>query len=111
MFAGKPRRAALAWAPGAAEIATTSGWRSESENARLRLAGERAQNLGPLGLAVAGGLFVFQLLTLYITPVFYLYMEQFQGWLNRQHSRETSLTAKAPLSPARTGPAGAGRDR
>ena len=42
-----------------------------------------------LGIAVVGGLVFSQLLTLYITPVVYTYMDRFQHWIG-------SLTDKAP---------------
>ena len=35
----------------------------------------------PLGIAIVGGLVLSQLLTLYITPVLYLYLDRFAGWL------------------------------
>jgi predicted RND superfamily exporter protein len=43
--------------------------------------GTGAEARRPLGLAVVGGLIVSQTLTLYVTPVFYVYMERFSEWL------------------------------
>ena len=40
----------------------------------------------PLGLAIVGGLVVSQLMTLYTTPVLYLFMEGFAHWSRRQAS-------------------------
>ena len=37
----------------------------------------------PLGIAIVGGLMVSQLLTLYTTPVVYLYLDRLQLWLQR----------------------------
>jgi len=45
--------------------------------------GAGAESRQPLGLSVVGGLLFSQLLTLYVTPVFYLYLERFREWLGR----------------------------
>jgi HAE1 family hydrophobic/amphiphilic exporter-1 len=52
----------------------------------------------PLGLAVEGGLVVSQLLTLYITPVFYIYMDSFQGIIKRFRLRHPAAEAKIPVA-------------
>ncbi|HXP88276.1 MAG TPA: efflux RND transporter permease subunit [Bryobacteraceae bacterium] len=51
----------------------------------------------PLGLAVVGGLVVSQLLTLYITPVVYVYMERFHGLFERAGLRRQKRAAVAPV--------------
>jgi HAE1 family hydrophobic/amphiphilic exporter-1 len=51
--------------------------------------GAGAQSRRPLGLAVVGGLLVSQLITLYITPVYYTYLDSFQKWLSRSRAHET----------------------
>ncbi|TGV82948.1 acriflavine resistance protein B, partial [Mesorhizobium sp. M00.F.Ca.ET.158.01.1.1] len=43
--------------------------------------GASAELRQPLGVAVVGGLLASQALTLFVTPVIYVYMENFSGWL------------------------------
>ena len=43
-------------------------------------AGDGAELRTPLGIAIVGGLMLSQLLTLYTTPVVYLYLDRFRHW-------------------------------
>jgi HAE1 family hydrophobic/amphiphilic exporter-1 len=49
----------------------------------------------PLGLAVVGGLLVSQFLTLYITPVYYVYIEQARMSFSRRKSATKAVAATA----------------
>jgi len=49
--------------------------------------GNGAEMRKPLGIAIVGGLLVSQILTLYTTPVVYLYVDQARNWLLRARVR------------------------
>ncbi len=53
----------------------------------------------PLGITIVGGLLLSQLLTLYTTPVVYLYLDRFSLWFHRLRERRFRRAAAAP-SPA-----------
>ena len=71
-------------------------------------AGAGSESRRPLGIAVVGGLLFSQLLTLYITPVFYVYMEHFQGWLGRHLSGVLGRGGPTRPQPGEPGLATAG---
>jgi len=50
--------------------------------------GAGGESRQPLGLAVVGGLFFSQLFTLFVTPVFFVYMERFRTWIGGSSGRD-----------------------
>jgi HAE1 family hydrophobic/amphiphilic exporter-1 len=62
--------------------------------------GAGAESRRPLGMAVVGGLIVSQLLTLYITPVVFYYMDKFQekvsSWLRKHKIKKGPEIVKSP---------------
>ncbi len=60
--------------------------------------GAGAESRQPLGLAVVGGLLFSQFLTLFVTPVFYLYMDGFRQKLGRR-SRKMIEAAGSQVQP------------
>jgi len=55
--------------------------------------GEGSELRRPLGIAIVGGLIVSQMLTLYTTPVIYLYLDRFSLWCRRRWSSGQSPVA------------------
>jgi multidrug efflux pump len=54
----------------------------------------------PLGIAIVGGLLLSQVLTLYSTPVIYLYMDRFRSWGQRlRGGGATPLARGATMHP------------
>ena len=57
--------------------------------------GDGAELRQPLGISIVGGLVVSQLLTLYTTPVVYLYMERLSAWSRRRFGRKNKTETSA----------------
>jgi multidrug efflux pump len=57
--------------------------------------GDGAEMRRPLGIAIVGGLLVSQVLTLYTTPVVYLYLDRFRLWGLRKRAKPEAV---APLA-------------
>jgi multidrug efflux pump len=51
--------------------------------------GEGSEFRQPLGITIIGGLVLSQILTLYTTPVVYLYLDRFRHWSGRRRSRSS----------------------
>ena len=59
--------------------------------------GAGAESRRPLGVAVVGGLLTSQILTLYLTPVIYLYFERFQEWIRHRRGKKKVSAEKAAV--------------
>ena len=55
----------------------------------------------PLGITIVGGLIVSQMLTLFTTPVVYIYLDRLRWWASRRHRESQPLPPPSPsISPA-----------
>jgi multidrug efflux pump len=61
--------------------------------------GEGGELRRPLGIAIVGGLLVSQVLTLYTTPVIYLYLDRFAIWSRTRWGRHDPLLADPEPAP------------
>jgi multidrug efflux pump len=63
------------------------------------MTGQGSEMRQPLGIAIVGGLFISQILTLYTTPVVYIYLDRFHLWFNRTF-RRSKRRRSSPASGA-----------
>jgi HAE1 family hydrophobic/amphiphilic exporter-1 len=56
--------------------------------------GAGAESRRPLGLAVVGGLIFSQTLTLFITPIYYIYLDRVGPWLRKLFGRKKAVTVE-----------------
>ena len=62
--------------------------------------GEGSELRHPLGITIVGGLIVSQILTLYTTPVVFIYLDSFGKWLGRLWNRYYVRVNPTPLARA-----------
>jgi HAE1 family hydrophobic/amphiphilic exporter-1 len=62
--------------------------------------GAGAEARRPLGIAVVGGLLFSQMVTLYVTPVIYTYMDSLQRWLAHRAARAPAARVEPALGGA-----------
>ena len=65
--------------------------------------GAGASTRRPLGVAVVGGLAFSQLVTLYVTPVFYTYLDEWQQWFSRKKQPAKAVSTSPEVAPTYSG--------
>jgi multidrug efflux pump len=60
------------------------------------MTGQGSEMRRPLGIAIVGGLFISQILTLYTTPIVYVYLDRFRNWVARTLRRGPKPLSSEP---------------
>ncbi|HRW58248.1 MAG TPA: efflux RND transporter permease subunit, partial [Chlamydiales bacterium] len=64
----------------------------------IGIGGASAQARRSLGVVIVGGLIFSQILNLYLTPVIYIYFENFYEWIKRKFSKGEDETSQTPTT-------------